>query len=133
VKLLAGTLGFASLACNELAIVTSELASNILKYGVRGSVAADPLDDPGASGILIVARDFGPPFRDLAMALQDGCDDRGPIDPIRMLHRRGIGGGLGAIVRLTHSFRVNPLDDGKAIEVRRYVNRRLGNPSIVLS
>jgi hypothetical protein len=59
----------------------------------------------------------------LATALQDGCDDRGPIDPMQLLTRQGIGGGLGAVLRLTHHFKVEPLADGKEIIVERYLRR----------
>ena len=76
----------------------------------------------------MVARDFGRPFHDLKMALRDGYDDRGPIDPMHMLRRGGIGGGLGAVIRLSHSFRVDTLPDGKEIEVVRYLKRPLGRP-----
>jgi anti-sigma regulatory factor (Ser/Thr protein kinase) len=123
VKTLGSKIGFSRRACDELAIVVSELCSNILKYGVHGSVSIATLD--GEPGIMIVARDFGPPFHDLSLALQDGFDDRGPIDPMHMMKRGGIGGGLGAVVRFSHSFRVDPMPDGKAIEVIRYLKRSL--------
>lgn len=118
----AATQGFLRLECAELAIVVSELASNILKYGVRGSIEMEPWVDSRGEGLLIVATDYGPPFNDLVMALKDGHDDRGPIDPARVLSRRGIGGGLGAIVRLTHEFFVQHEATGKRIEVKRYLN-----------
>jgi anti-sigma regulatory factor (Ser/Thr protein kinase) len=130
-KLMAWDLGFRQRECDELAIVLSELASNILKYGVHGSVRMEPLET-GEPGIMLVARDFGRPFHDLAMALKDGYDDRGPIDPMHMLRRGGIGGGLGAIVRFSHSFHVETLPDGKAIEVVRYLRRPLGSIKITL-
>ena len=127
-KTVAYSLGFGRRECEELAIVVSELASNIVKYGVRGSIRIEPIG-AHADGIVIVARDYGPPFHDLAMALQDGCDDRGPIDPGLLLRRGGLGAGLGAVTRLTHSFRVEQLADGKAIEVMRYRGRALaGGP-----
>jgi anti-sigma regulatory factor (Ser/Thr protein kinase) len=122
-KTLAGELGFQPRETTELAIVASELGSNILKYGRHGHLAYEPLSQEGApgKGVRVVARDYGPPFHDLAIALQDGCDDRGPIDPIQLLHRKGIGGGLGAVLRMTHTFAVEPLADGKRIVVERYL------------
>jgi anti-sigma regulatory factor (Ser/Thr protein kinase) len=127
VKILADDLGFAPREATELAIVASELGSNILKYGRHGTLGARALDarDPREMGIAIVARDYGPPFHDLAIAMQDGCDDRGPLDPLKLLSRQGIGGGLGAVLRLTHSFRLQPLDDGKEIVAERYLKRAL--------
>jgi anti-sigma regulatory factor (Ser/Thr protein kinase) len=125
IRSLALDVGFPSRESTELAIVASELGSNILKYGRHGNLVARRLDagGPKGQGIAVVARDYGPPFHDLATALLDGCDDRGPIDPLQLLTRKGIGGGLGAVLRLTHSFNVTPLVDGKEITVERYLAR----------
>jgi anti-sigma regulatory factor (Ser/Thr protein kinase) len=105
--------------------VTSELGSNILKYGKYGRLTAKAIERGAreGSGVEIIARDYGPQFHDLATALKDGYDDRGPLDPLQLLSRKGIGGGLGAVLRLTHSFNVRPLPDGKEIVVERYTNR----------
>ena len=129
IKTLASELGFGRRACEELAIVVSELGSNIVKYGVHGSIRMAALG-AGEIGVVMVARDFGRPFHDLKMAVRDGYDDRGPIDPMHMLRRGGIGGGLGAVLRLSHSFRVDTLPDGKEIEVVRYLKRPLGRPKV---
>jgi anti-sigma regulatory factor (Ser/Thr protein kinase) len=122
VRELASAAGFTRQDGHELAIVVSELVSNILKYGVRGSIELEQLTgrDPALE---IVARDEGPPFHDLSLALRDGWNDRGPIDPASLLKRGGIGTGLGAIVRMTDSFRVEPLARGKAIHVVRFRTR----------
>ena|ERR1041385_3709540 len=125
VHVFAGEVGFASRERSELAIVASELASNILKYGVRGSLEVDRITDATGTGVTLVASDCGPPFHDLSAALRDGWNDRGPIDPFDMLKRKGIGGGLGAICRLTHSFRVDPGAPGKKVHVVRYLKRAL--------
>jgi anti-sigma regulatory factor (Ser/Thr protein kinase) len=118
------TLGFSRTDCHELAIVVSELTSNILKYGVRGSIELDVVESAELGrGLLVTARDLGPPFRNLDTALKDGHDDRGPIDPGTLLRRGGIGAGLGAVLRLTDTFQVESLPLGKAIRVVRYVRR----------
>jgi anti-sigma regulatory factor (Ser/Thr protein kinase) len=125
-KALASEVGFPSREATELAIVASELGSNILKYGQHGRLTFGRLEssEVAAEGISLVARDYGPQFHDLATALQDGCDDRGPLDPMQLFHRKGIGGGLGAVLRMTHSFAVHPLPDGKEIVVCRYLKAR---------
>jgi serine/threonine-protein kinase RsbT len=116
--------GFLRSDCQELAIVVSELTSNILKYGVRGSIAIDVTEDRAhGCGIIVVARDEGPPFHDLDLALRDGYNDRGPIDPATMLKRGGLGTGLGAVVRLTDAFELRTLATGKAIHVVRFRTR----------
>jgi anti-sigma regulatory factor (Ser/Thr protein kinase) len=127
VETLAIAVGFPRTDRQELAIVVSELCSNIVKYGVRGVIELERVDDSRhGAGLLIVARDVGPPFRDLGMALQDGCDDRGPIDPAGLLKRSGLGIGLGAVARLTDHFAVEQASAGKAIRVVRYVKRPRG-------
>src|SRR5881392_664705 len=77
----AAELGFGRHGCEELAIVASELASNVLKYGKHGSLELAEFEDARGRGIALTARDHGPPFRDLEMAKRDGYDDNGPIDP----------------------------------------------------
>jgi len=118
------TLGFSRSDCQELAIVVSELTSNILKYGIRGSIEFGPTHMPTqGAGILVIARDIGPPFFDLQLALRDGYDDRGPIDPGTLLRRGGLGTGLGAVQRLTDGLKVEYGAKDKAIEVVRYISR----------
>lgn len=117
-------LGFSRNDCQELAIVVSELTSNILKYGVRGSIAIDSvLSTTHGAGIEVIAQDQGPPIHNLELALRDGYDDRGPIDPASLLKRGGLGTGLGAVVRFTDAFELQVLLSGKAIQVVRYRTR----------
>ena len=124
VEMLGSELGFRRKDCQELAIVISELCSNIIKYGIRGSVEIEPFSDAeNGLGISIVARDVGPPFRDFGIALQDGCDDSGPIDPATLLKRGGLGIGLGAVVRLMDTLELCQAKDGKEIRAVRYLKR----------
>jgi anti-sigma regulatory factor (Ser/Thr protein kinase) len=121
---LALELGFQRRERAELLIVVSELCSNIVKYGVRGWLDLDRHEDAVQGvGIAIVAHDIGPAFRDLKMALQDGCDDRGPIDPGVLMKRGGLGIGLGAVRRLTDVLTVDYDQEGKSIRVVRYLRR----------
>ena len=124
---LATALGFDRRAATELAIAVSELASNIVKYGVRGGITVEATADPARGiGIRIVAADEGPPFCDFATALQDGCDDRGPLDPVTFLKRHGIGAGLGAVKRFSDTITLEPAAEGageKRIVVVRYLRR----------
>jgi anti-sigma regulatory factor (Ser/Thr protein kinase) len=124
---LATTLGFDRRAAIELAIAVSELGSNIVKYGVRGSITVEATTDPQRGAALqIIAADEGPPFCDFATALRDGCDDRGPLDPVSFMNRHGIGAGLGAVKRFTDSITLEPAPEGaegKRIIVVRYLKR----------
>jgi anti-sigma regulatory factor (Ser/Thr protein kinase) len=105
----------------ELAIVVSELASNIVKHGIRGEIilTLDPDSLPHGE-ITVEAHDVGPPIRDLKLAMIDGNDDQGPIDPALYLRRGGIGTGLGAVARLADRLEYRDEKDGKTITARFY-------------
>jgi anti-sigma regulatory factor (Ser/Thr protein kinase) len=116
---LAQEFGLGARRSTELAIVVSELATNIVKYGVRGEM--DLILDSGSEPrpeFTVVARDIGPPIRNMEMAMLDGHDDVGPIDPAVFLGRGGLGTGLGAVARLTDRFECQQDDSGKTITVK---------------
>ena len=118
---LADRAGFASRAQSEIGIVVMELASNAIVHAGGGVLRVALIEHSRlGAGLEIVATDEGPPIHDLATALRDGHDDRGPIAPEALVRRRGIGAGLGAIVRLTDEFEHVPLASGKRIRVVRY-------------
>jgi len=117
-------LGFKRIDSIEIAIVASELASNIVKYGVRGSLRIEPVDDLAKGlGIRLTAFDCGPPFHDFSLALKDGFNDKGPLDPASLIGRRGIGAGLGAVMRFSDEFGWEPTNSGKRVWVVRYMKR----------
>jgi serine/threonine-protein kinase RsbT len=110
--------GMGNRRATEIAIAVSELATNIVKYGIQGEVTLVLDPDAGVRGsIRVIARDVGPPIRNLEVALQDGCDDTGPIDPALVLRRGGLGTGLGAVLRFADLFEYQHADTGKAITV----------------
>lgn len=120
---LAREIGFSTTASHELAIVVSELCTNILKYGVRGEIELHRVEDASAGpSLTIVAFDEGPPLASLEAAMRDGWGDRGPIDPA-MLRRGGIGAGLGAVQRMTDRFEYLPDGARKAFRVTRFLHR----------
>jgi anti-sigma regulatory factor (Ser/Thr protein kinase) len=115
--------GFGRIAAGELTIVVSELAWNIVKHARQGAIELATGTDPERGVyVTIAARDTGPPFRDFTAALRDGHDDRGPLDPLSLWRRPGIGGGLGAVQRFTHELRHEPLPGGKCIHAVRYLH-----------
>jgi len=118
-------LGFDRVAAGELAIVASELATNILKYGVRGTLSfVEVVDLERGRALAIAARDHGPPFRDFVAALEDECDDRGPIAPEARFKRHGLGTGLGAVKRFSDRVECVPLADGKEVRAVRYLAKQ---------
>ena len=121
---LATSIGFPAPARLEIAIVVSELATNIIKYGVRGRIVMARTEDATLGpGIELIAEDEGPPLADLATAIRDGFGDRGPIDPARQIGRGGIGAGLGAIIRFTDTFEYHAGQGHKTFRTVRYLRR----------
>ncbi len=118
--------GMPARRATELAIVVSELASNIVKHGVRGEIRLrwDSAVAPRGE-ITVEAHDVGPPIHDLKMAMTDGWDDRGPIDPTHALRRGGLGTGLGAVVRLADrlEYREKAKDEGGKVITARFLLR----------
>ena len=116
---LARLFGLSARRAAEVAIVASELATNIAKHGIRGDLTIVLDDDVKPRGALtLIARDIGPPIRDLQQAMTDGSDDTGPIDPSLLLGRGGLGTGLGAVLRLSDDFDYHELPEGKEITAR---------------
>jgi anti-sigma regulatory factor (Ser/Thr protein kinase) len=120
-KKLAARRGFGKDECVEIAIAASELTSNVRKYGVSGLLILEAVDDPARGpGIRVTARDRGPPFHDFEMAVRDGCDETGPLDPASLPHRSGIGKGLGAVRRFSDALGWHPCAEGKEVWFVRY-------------
>jgi anti-sigma regulatory factor (Ser/Thr protein kinase) len=115
----------------EVAIVASELATNIAKHGIRGDLTIILDDDVKPRGALtVIARDIGPPIRDLQKAMTDGSDDTGPIDPSLLLSRGGLGTGLGAVLRLSDDFDYHELPEGKEVTARFFRGEARGETRV---
>ena len=116
--------GFDVKRATEIAIVVSELASNIVKHGVKGEIRLlwDP-ETPPQGEIAAEAHDVGPPIHDLQLAMTDGYDDRGPIDPALILRRGGLGTGLGAVARLADRLEYRPEEAGGKVLTARFLPR----------
>jgi anti-sigma regulatory factor (Ser/Thr protein kinase) len=114
---LATLLGFDAEQAGKVGIAATECASNILKHAQRGRVLVQPLHSDGVDGLEILALDKGPGIADVAASLRDGHSTRGTL-----------GGGLGALSRLTENFEIFT-QPGKGTAVRlelwaRYAARR---------
>ena len=106
--------GLPARRATELAIVVSELASNIVKHGVRGEIRlAWTRTSPRAARSPSRPTTSAPPSATSQMAMTDGYDDRGPIDPALLLRRGGLGTGLGAIDRLADRLEYHEKTEGE--------------------
>src|SRR6266576_822601 len=98
---LAQSIGFTADASEEIALVASELASNLIKHAGGGALELTPLDSAGALGLEIVSEDKGPGIGDVELALTDGYSTVGSL-----------GVGLGAVNRLMDSLQFSPSPQG---------------------
>ena len=100
--------GFDETAAGRVAIVVTELATNVVKYGVPGRVLIGTYDDATGTGVEVIALDEGPGFHDLRAAMRDGHSTGGSA-----------GTGLGAVRRLSDAFdMVSWPDKGTAVLAR---------------
>ena len=90
---LADRLGFPEEARSRAAIVATELATNVVKYGGGGEVLVAPYEDSTGAGLQLVALDRGPGMADPGACLGDGYSTGGSA-----------GTGLGAVRRLSQAF-----------------------------
>jgi serine/threonine-protein kinase RsbT len=118
----AGELGFDLKTREELAIAVSELGFNILRHGIAGDMLFEKVRvERLGPGLRVTARDFGPPIANLELAVRDGYSDTGPIDPARP--GRGLGCGLGAVLRFSDNFEYQAGVGEKRISIVRYLRR----------
>jgi anti-sigma regulatory factor (Ser/Thr protein kinase) len=85
--------GFNESQVGGVALVTTELATNLLKHAGRGEIVVRPIVDRGIVGVELLALDKGLGIVNLAESLRDGFSTAGSA-----------GTGLGAIARLAAEF-----------------------------
>jgi anti-sigma regulatory factor (Ser/Thr protein kinase) len=86
----AQALGFGEDRRNDIAIVATEAANNVLLHATRGELLICPFRDGEQIWLDILAIDSGPGIRDIAHAMEDGYSTIGTP-----------GQGLGAIARIS--------------------------------
>jgi anti-sigma regulatory factor (Ser/Thr protein kinase) len=86
------------------ALVATEAASNLVKYGKKGVTAVSWFEEQGAEGIQIIAADKGPGFANFNTSLRDGHSTSGSL-----------GIGLGAIVRNANVFDYYSIESAGAV------------------
>jgi len=121
---LASRIGFDEPEAEEIAIVISELASNIVKHARRGALALRPVERDGNPGVEIEATDEGPGLADPEAAIGDGFTTTGSL-----------GCGLGAVNRLLDELEVGLREGAEAglrLRGRRWIHdRRSGAPAAI--
>lgn len=100
--------GMAESRVAQVAIVVTELATNLLKHAGNGHILAGPFDDAEGAGLELLALDRGGGMADVGRCMDDGYSTAGSP-----------GNGLGAIARLADDLRVYSRPGlGTAIMVR---------------
>jgi anti-sigma regulatory factor (Ser/Thr protein kinase) len=96
--LLAGRVGIGDVAASKLALVVTELGTNLLKHAREGELVLRGLGPRGArrAGVEVVAIDRGPGMQDVGRCLSDGYSTAGSA-----------GTGLGAVARAASIFDVH--------------------------
>lgn len=91
----AAEIGFSEEETGRVAIVATELATNLIKHGGGGELLVGAYDDGDGAGVELVALDRGRGIADLAAAMRDGHSTAGSP-----------GTGLGAIGRQSNLMEV---------------------------
>ena len=106
--------GLSNMDRAALGTVIAELGSNILKYGVEGSILISQVDDGDRTGILVEANDQGPGIPDVALALQDHFSTG---------HSLGL--GLPAVQRMSDELGIlTTPNEGTHVRALRWVRQR---------
>ena len=112
---MADYLGFKENQTSKIAIVATELATNLFKHAKSGEILVQIIEDKGMPvGIDLIALDHGPGIQNLPEAMRDGYSTYGSS-----------GTGLGAINRLSVEFDIySQPNQGSAILARYWLNEK---------
>jgi anti-sigma regulatory factor (Ser/Thr protein kinase) len=90
---IAGRNGFGSDEAGRVALVTTELGTNIIKHGGGGEMLVSAFEDSNGSGIELIALNRGRGISNVEACLRDGHSGAGTA-----------GNGLGAVIRQSNFF-----------------------------
>jgi serine/threonine-protein kinase RsbT len=96
--------GMCMLDVGVIALVASEMATNLARYAPGGTLSSSGVD----CCVYLESRDAGPGIIDPVVALQDGFSTGG-----------GLGLGLGTMKRMMDSFSLATSPDGTTIKVHK--------------
>lgn len=115
---LARSLNFDDLDTGKVAILTTELATNLVKHARDGELVLNALEDSSDVGVEIIALDRGPGMANPVECLRDGYSTVG-----------GAGTGLGAVTRSASMFDIYSVPGlGTAVLARLWRTSVPGKP-----
>ena len=88
---IAGQSGFRESDGGRVALVATELATNLIKHGGGGEMLIGAYEDGNGGGVELIALDRGPGIGNVEACLRDGYSSTGTR-----------GNGLGAVIRQSH-------------------------------
>lgn len=100
-------LGFGEEDAGRVALVTTEMATNVIKHAGGGEILVGSFEEADGAGVECIALDRGSGMPDLALSLRDGHSTAGTA-----------GTGLGAIRRGAHVFDIDTRSSGTAVLAR---------------
>jgi anti-sigma regulatory factor (Ser/Thr protein kinase) len=115
---LAEAAGLSQSETGNVAIISTELATNLVKHTKGGQILVRSLTDGDAGGVELLSLDNGPGIANLGEALRDGYSTAGSP-----------GMGLGAIARLATEFDVFSLAGKGTAVMARLWDHRLRKPA----
>ena len=115
--LLAGRLDFDETTCGRLALVVTELCTNLVRHAQGGRLLVAVREGPAGDEIELLAVDRGPGMDDVEHCLRDGVTTS--TTP---------GTGLGAVRRLSNEFAAFSAAPGGTVVLARIAPRRIGAP-----
>lgn len=100
--------------CGEIALATTEIATNLIKHAGKGHILLQRITQNGLAGLRIMGVDKGPGIANVQLAFTDGHSTASSM-----------GAGLGAIRRLSDAFNVYTVPGvGTVIESEFWNERR---------
>jgi anti-sigma regulatory factor (Ser/Thr protein kinase) len=115
---LAGRLGLDETSCGRLALVATELGTNLVRHAVGGQLLVAQRDGPAGASIEILSLDRGPGMADLDRCLRDGYSTSSTP-----------GTGFGAVRRLAEEFAAFSCAPGGTVVLARVGHRKRTRPA----
>jgi anti-sigma regulatory factor (Ser/Thr protein kinase)/serine/threonine protein phosphatase PrpC len=116
------SLGFSRAECEEIALVTTELSTNLLKHATGGTLRFCRIEAPGRVGIEIESDDTGPGIPDLEQAIADGYSTAGSL-----------GTGLGTVNRFMDELAASSGSEARGLRLvcQRWIRPRTNGLRVV--